>query len=1633
MRVRRLRALGRACVCIASVATALGGAGLGAAGASVGPPEQFVPDNLPIPAEHLWLGAEAGYLGLPSFYGEGAGAVVFDTTAWTQNSEAFKKGKVLPPVPRRGSIFAMPLQEPRLQVSVSGSHLLPQQSQSEPSGMTVSMWYRSTNHLPQDGWWPLWSLGNSAGAEPWRMALVLDDGVPAISMQHSDFELFGFESVPEQLYDPRLDTWSCAYNCSGAGWHHIVVRVTREHCAGQTCPTVANVGYPAQPARFSLYVDGNWRGDRVGLVPLELNELIVGELDVPGETYAQDNFESTPAPHLRANMFADDIQLYDAPLSESEILELYRWGAAGYAGQFPTGPATQAAGSDTTLGAVSIGNAALGVPAADLQGIGRSTEGWVARAAQLFRDKSFRLNPNIWDALLTGNLWLEEVHPFSGSTSFAWVKIDAWSSANVLEFDAFSADRGVKLAFTEAGLKARCKGNNQPSQTAPYPSSPLGRYALVSVTTSGRDGATPASAVVRLDGHTLITLADCDPTSSSTALRFYAGPQRHIAWSGHFDQALSAHELDAFVRPGPRLWNGTAGGFSYTGEALRDFLGDGEWSLFPSEKTGYGGWFTNDARAASETAFPEFPLGVDAPAEGPLHPDDGLAPLTVAFSVTLPRFLDGNVVKTYRARLAERAWEHPWALGNTADFQVTAECAFSTPPGCYLEIVAGVGKSRKGKRFRVNHKLEDTIKLPGQGYEAKTFHVAVAWGRDRLIPPNPATGGTSITRKEPWVAIDGKLINQRHQGAPNPIQELGEVPAAGWPTSKTSTIWSFGPGYTGNLLRVAAAADSPAATPHLVGLHDLRVYSYVREDLEAIATGGRSATCSELDRNYASGPTQAHGGYCTDCTGASYEIGGTTLASRECRGLVPFTEACSAKNECEAGAQCWKGRCLTPTQSACESECGDLGRVCVAEGSSWRCGGCKAGLLRNANNQGTANDWELACSWQPTKESGELCASDAECYSGWCVPAESGSHDVKVSRGYSTYTSTKTDSEWNCAHDAKCTKTLERFTPTLSSANWSIPAYCAWDQAVGPGMCTERLTVKEEKTLTTPDGQTLTSVRCKDGPNGQCLAGTTKRFRVLKPQACVAALKGAVQTHDGSCDRWYNGWKVTCETTDYTSVGDSDRRTAMWHTDPSTFNLKVLKRAILGVNADYTSSDYAALIKAGVGPLLLEYAASDSGRKAQLAAKYGQFLPLRNCAADWPGVGTGTAYNNGTNTVVCEPVLQEDGATCPPPATVGSGRAAWEFCESLYCDTRDTGTCRPGGREKKEADGEAGNKQAKGKSDVKFGIVRVDDTRVDIKQRPSKPNESPRYTADVSQVHVPCVLGTKFPPIDLMSLSMHLDRTNPQCATERFSARIMGYQLNTPKPDAVGVSCTVLSVNIGSSGICTKVPCDPPTADHLQNVASWTNFLPNFKICLPLDEIGVKLPEKAKTFFEAVVPIRVSIGLTLDPCVEAAFGFATNGTPQLEVKPGIAVGVEAKAGIGGGDDGGGSFEASAGAKIALTLIHLRFPIRWLFTLSDVFKAGQHILGLFDLKLVRKISMEIEVLSGWGGLYADLNLGPFGVSWEFPLFKWIGLLFSVDLSEVPLGSWRLDFQAQFAAALAAGQKPKPACDGNQCKK
>ncbi len=322
--------------------------------AHVAGPEQLVTAPLPVPASRLWvsLSADTDATGEWQLGADGriAPTATVDPRFWVDLVPHAVSDTV---EPRRGQPLVFAAMGWTTVVGPPDDALLPSAAFGGPSGFTLTLWYRT---LPNTdgvaGWNPLIAVGDDSD-EPWRLALVLDHGVPVVALRHVAGELFGdATSVPQVGSTHSIDDGL---------WHHVALRVAREACddgvTPMACPSVADAGGPVQPARMSLYVDGELRGEVATDVHLELDRLLVGRLPTPEEVYTQPNFKGLA---LETVAYLDDVVAFDAPLAEAEIAGMMAWGKAGYGSQFPLTP-PETAPFDEAVD-VYVGHENLGPP-----------------------------------------------------------------------------------------------------------------------------------------------------------------------------------------------------------------------------------------------------------------------------------------------------------------------------------------------------------------------------------------------------------------------------------------------------------------------------------------------------------------------------------------------------------------------------------------------------------------------------------------------------------------------------------------------------------------------------------------------------------------------------------------------------------------------------------------------------------------------------------------------------------------------------------------------------------------------------------------------------------------------------------------------------------------------------------------------------------------------------------------------------------------------------------------------------------------------------------------------------------------------------------------------------------------------
>ena len=186
---------------------------------------------------------------------------------------------------------------------------------------------------------------------------------------------------------------------------------------------------------------------------------------------------------------------------------------------------------------------------------------------------------------------------------------------------------------------------------------------------------------------------------------------------------------------------------------------------------------------------------------------------------------------------------------------------------------------------------------------------------------------------------------------------------------------------------------------------------------------------------------------------------------------------------------------------------------------------------------------------------------------------------------------------------------------------------------------------------------------------------------------------------------------------DFLTAGDSTSQKVL--TD-------VLWRALTGEAAKegYSPADYSRLETLGVGPLLIAFITNES-KRTRMRQQYSEFLPLASCGSlteyrkpadntvltTYSLVGNRAYHRPNVNRFTCAPNRQENGSTCPPNDEKPSNGLVW--CKSRFC-SKATKTCEDGGASYGSTSGRTGDDHYEGDDGVSFGVVRNDDTTLEV-------------------------------------------------------------------------------------------------------------------------------------------------------------------------------------------------------------------------------------------------------------------------------------------------------------------------------
>lgn len=1444
------------------------------------------------------------------------------------------------------------------------------------SGASISFWYSSANASKQVGWNPLVAVGDDFGvANNWKWAVMLKSGVPVFA-RRGDTELIVPKGIPTTANTGK----------GGVGriddglWHHIALRLTRPGCGTSGCGVIDAV-------IVSLWVDGVLRGEAQTNVAADTAKVFLGWIPISGSGYpSQANYNAAQKRLMTYGRF-QDVLVYRAALSVSELMAARSVRDDGLVSQFPPADGKMLG---WTGNAPQVG---VGLPASLLN----STAATQNNPINLNELASTKL------AGVAGGSTNVDGNASVQATAL-WMRLPGGNKpGDLLSFaEPVTGVKRYTISMTaNQQLKLVCHSTNYFSQGNPGPG-PIIQWAPDSWHLLVVKNSPSTGVQLFMDGAEVITMATATcPAVNAPEVTLSRPADTPVAWGATWVPKKSgsgvlptSHAISELASPGPAVW-------------LR---GPNLANLIPSSPATPAGISANFSAKAGTVAPRSLEIDVSKHALGGSRrhgSTEGSPPFTasLAFRITaLPP--NGANTSILRRTL-------PQAGGYETDLQLW--CGSNACTLCIHSPPAATGGGALA--WCIDQAFE----------KAKDYRVTVTSPVMRkLQSPPDAPGQASGTALEPMIFVNGVQLNRYFTNDPQKLIIQGNSGASS-NTSNNGGKWALG-------------ILSGMTNDFSITVSELRLYAYAIRNTKDVG-----ASCSTLDCAAAGQACQEASGalsaVCQGCAASSVAMGGTHSTTAECSLKAGFYEPCIVGPMCASGLCGPGGICIATNKAECDTGCGKLGRTCVGSGANFTCGGCLPGFEAAPGS----DPMKSSCGWSPKKKGWETCNVNSECMSGACRDVTFNIGPIISGPTYPTLNLSESDND-GCK--GTCPYTMLGNGKTQQTPANRTVRRCLMDLNSGESCDKEPLyaATTSVESVVRPDGTTSNAAWCADGSTGACAPHFERKTTVLSPAACNAVLNLQPDQKTGGCSFQYCWSCAGCRNRSDLAVSEKPRHTALWKTNAGTFSLQDLKLIFLNDTSPYKQNpDEFKLRTAGVGELLLAYAAATLPQKQAMSAKYGNFLPVGGCGGQ---SGAGAYLLNQApyaNQWSCMPQMQEDGAKCPPAGQENNtsiDKNRW--CRSVYCG-RDDGTCKRGDNPLSEVAGNAGNQNRSGKSAVKFGVVRVDDTQVQLEDGTPAANQQNekvkeiRYTADVNQAHVACILGVPFPPVPVFETRIHLDRSQGQdCASSEFRSFVLGFPLTSPKPGALAGSCTGYEVSANASGFktCGGIPgasappgCQPVDPNNLSLSSLAMMAIPTVHFCLPLDDMGIELPEKKKDFKEAIVPLVVSIGLTLDACIDFSVGMDDQGLPQAEIKPGVALGVDARGGVGtvDGESGMSLYEFSAGVRLTLTLVGISFPITWAVDVSDVFSpAGQHILGMFKLAVIQKISMVLDILSGDFGLYAEFSIGPFGLEWTLPIFEWTGFIFNFDISEVPLWSTTLDFRAQFMNALAG--PAKATCDG-----
>ncbi len=194
--------------------------------------------------------------------------------------------------------------------------------------------------------------------------------------------------------------------------------------------------------------------------------------------------------------------------------------------------------------------------------------------------------------------------------------------------------------------------------------------------------------------------------------------------------------------------------------------------------------------------------------------------------------------------------------------------------------------------------------------------------------------------------------------------------------------------------------------------------------------------------------------------------------------------------------------------------------------------------------------------------------------------------------------------------------------------------------------------------------------------------------------------------------------------------------------------------------------------------------------------------------------------------------------------------------------------------------------------------------------------------------------------------------------------------------------------------------------------------LASFKIPLPLSECpstldGFKIVTGRACFAKqtTIGPVPFKVEAQLSPEASVGFGAELDKDtlePAAVVTPAVGLAVEIKGGIGGSV---GPLEIFAGIKAAITIIELAFPVKFAIGFKQAMDVATN-APVTDMWVVQKLiknDIEVTFLKLALGLFFDVGIGPFTVSFEYEFFEYEGIRLVWALAEGFASQSKVDFQ------------------------